>query len=224
MHTSQSLTVLILNGINLRDKGIAILGKLLLKKCPLCRLDLQNNGITTRGLRVLYKYFPPTLSSLDLSYNRFTKDLMFFHTARLLTDTRALRYFNISYSLELKRIDERMVLLFCESITRNLSLSEFVCEGAKIGNNPDRFCELIGQAINKRKLSLTFKISVVNCFTSTSAINSLTSTQYNDISSNASLHPLDWNSQLSSSKVKTSRRCLNFSSSGKSTISDLLKF
>mmetsp|Transcript_18166 Transcript_18166/g.2959 ORF Transcript_18166/g.2959 Transcript_18166/m.2959 type:complete len:81 (-) Transcript_18166:106-348(-) len=80
-----------------------------------------------------------------------------------------------------------MLIIFAESITRNQSLNELICEGTKIGNDPDSFCEIIGEAIRKRKLSLTFKISAVNCFTPSLMLDSLKTSTNSHISSSISL-------------------------------------
>ena len=165
---NRSLSVLKLGGINLEDFGLKILCTYLLNSLPLISLDVQNNGITDSGFKNLMIDFPINLTSLDISYNELKDNSSLLGLCTLLANTKSLRKLNISHSFELEGIDSSVLDLFCEAIAKNDSLSDLLCEGVKIPDDPDLFCHKLNEAIAYRKLSLTYKISAVNCFTNNS--------------------------------------------------------
>lgn len=175
---NKSLIELILGNLGFRDKAIEIICKILFPHMPLTHLDLQSNLITWKGLDSLLAHTSDYLTSLDLSYNLFKSNSVMTLLGKSLKKNRVLRKLNISYSIELERVDFDSVEAFCKGITENISLNEFLCEGIKIGEDPDEFCTRVGEAISNRKHSLTFKISAVNCFSGSqnSSISSLKAT------------------------------------------------
>jgi len=172
MGRNRSLESLVLSNIGLQDKSVKLIVANLLGEIPLCEIDLQNNGFTGKGICYLLKHLPPTLKSIDLSYNSLTDNVSLSKLAISLMRTRDLRKLCISHTIELEEVSEEAVELMCKSLRTNDSLTEFICEGVKIAEDPDMFCRLLGESIAARQLSLTFKISAVNCFKSTSSVNS----------------------------------------------------
>ncbi|CAG9312130.1 unnamed protein product [Blepharisma stoltei] len=172
LQQNTSLQELSLGGIGLGDKGIKYLKQLLLGKIPITSLDIQNNKISAKGLGYIVESLPDMLSKLDLSYNEFKSNSALSSLGKALISHRVLRYLNLSYSFEIDSLDNKALICFCRGIKENGSLTEFICESAKIGDDPDLFCNLLGEAISARRLSLTFKISAVNCFSSKSSHNS----------------------------------------------------
>jgi hypothetical protein len=83
----------------------------------------------------------------------------------------------MSHSFELETVEGSIVDLLCESLKKNDSLSDLMCEGVKIADDPDAFCFKLNQAIGMRKLSLTYKISAVNCIMNRSSVVSLQSNE-----------------------------------------------
>lgn len=164
LQSNTSLQEFSLAGIGLGDKGIQYLQMLLLGKVPICSLDLQNNRITAKGLALILQSFPEMLSKFDLSYNEFRSNQALIALGKSLISQRVLRYLNISYSFEIDMLNTRAMSIFCKGLKENGSITEFICESAKIGDDPDLFCNLLSEAISARKLSLTYKISAVNCF------------------------------------------------------------
>lgn len=69
----------------------------------------------------------------------------------------------MSHTIEMIELDEEILEKLSEALGKNDSLTEFYCEGVKISENPDKFCSMVNAAISLRKLSLTYKISAVNC-------------------------------------------------------------
>lgn len=176
---TRSLESLGLGGLNLGDKGLDLLLSHL-RGSPICILDLHNNSIGSAGFFSLLSELPVCLSSLDLSYNQINDQRTLLVLAQALTETRNLRNLNISHSIEIEEISYKVKQSLGEALKTNDSLTEFYCEGAKIGDDPDDFCDVLGEAISERRLSLTFKISAVNCFQSgysqvSSSYQSLTS-------------------------------------------------
>lgn len=159
----RSLESLGFGGISLGDPGVELFLEHMANSC-VCVLDLHNNGIGAAGFQALLKDLPQCLTSLDLSYNQITDQRTLLSLAQALTRTRTLRSLNISHSIEIEEMSFKVKTALGEAIKTNDSLTEFYCEGAKIGDDPDDFCDVLGQAISERRLSLTFKISAVNCF------------------------------------------------------------
>ena len=178
---NKSLTDLILGNLNFKDKAVEIISKILFPVMPLMSLDLQSNNITWKGLDLLLHNLPDFITSLDVSYNDFRSNSVLDSLGRNFKTNRTLRKLNISYSIELKSIHTEALESFCEGITENISLNELWCEGIKIGEDPDDFCSKVGEAITNRKYSLTFKISAVNCFSTSqnnTAISLKTTSQF----------------------------------------------
>lgn len=166
LKNNRSLSVLKLGGINLEDFGLRILCSHLLNFLPLMALDIQNNNIGDSGLKSMVAEFPVNLTALDISYNVFKDNVSVLALCGLFTETKSLRKLNISHSFELEHIDNSVIDLFCEALSKNDSLSDLLCEGVKISSDPDDFCSKLNEAIAVRKLSLTYKVSAVNCFSS----------------------------------------------------------
>ena len=169
---NRSLIGLKLGGISLEDFGVKILAAQLLKEIPLAYLDIQNNKIQDNGFKNLLIEFPISLTSLDISYNVFKENTSIISLSTLLLENKSLRKLNLSHSFELAKIETAVIDLLCESLTKNDALSDLLCEGVKISDDPDLFCYKLNQAIALRKLSLTYKISAVNCFSNASSITS----------------------------------------------------
>ena len=167
LQTNKNLQKLNLASIELGDKGLSLLTKLLLDKLMLFSLDLQNNGITDKGFLILLKNLPLGLSELNVSYNLLQKNESLKALGQKLTKERTLRVLKISSAFEISCIQETAVSALCKGLRENFSLTDFICESTKIGDEPDLFCKAIGEAIASRRLSLTYKISAVNCFDST---------------------------------------------------------
>lgn len=174
---NKSLYTLRLGGINLSDFGIKLLSATLLKEMPLCYLDIQNNNIQDAGFKNLILEMPETLTGLDFSYNSIRDNSSLVSFSTFLMESKSLRNLNISHSFELESVESSIVDLLCEALTKNDSLSDLMCEGVKISQDPDEFCYKLNQAIGFRKLSLTYKISAVNCVTSRSSTVSLMSNE-----------------------------------------------
>lgn len=115
---------------------------------------------------------PELLSNLDISYNAINDASALLSISYHLMHSRSLRKLNISHSIELESLPHDTIDELAEAIAQNDSLSELTCEGVKLGDDPDYFCKRLGEAISVRRLSLTFKISAVNCFNSESSIES----------------------------------------------------
>ena len=169
LKNNRSLSVLKIGGLNLEDFGLKILCTYLLKELPLTSLDIQNNNINDSGFKNLMVEFPINLTSLDISYNALKENISVVSLCGLLVDTKSLRKLNISHSFELETIESTVIDLLCEALSKNDSLSDLLCEGVKISDDPDMFCFKLNQAIALRKLSLTYKISAVNCFSTNSS-------------------------------------------------------
>lgn len=159
---NRSLNILHLGGLDFEDEGAKILVCSLLQEMPIPGLDIQNNNIGDIGLTYILTNFPCTLTFLDVSYNTFTDNSSILTLAQLLKQTKSLRKLSISHCFELESFNSNCASIFCESITKNDSLAELLCEGIKIPGNPDDFCARLGEAIEIRKLSLTYKISAIN--------------------------------------------------------------
>jgi Ran GTPase-activating protein (RanGAP) involved in mRNA processing and transport len=172
MSRNRTLETLVLSNIGLQDRSVKLIVSSLLMEVPICEIDLQNNGFSGRGICYLLKRLPPSLKSIDLSYNSLTDCESLRKLAAALIHSRDLRKLSISHAIELDEITEEAVEHLCRSLRTNDSLTEFICEGVKIAEDPDLFCRLLGEAIATRQLSLTFKISAVNCFKSTSTDDS----------------------------------------------------
>ncbi|CAG9310605.1 unnamed protein product [Blepharisma stoltei] len=168
IHENRSLNHIALGGIGFGDSGITIIISTFLNEMPLSSLDLQNNHITEIGFCDLIDSLPEVITSLDVSYNNFNENSALFALSALLLESRSLRKLNISHSVEIENLDMLAIEKLCESLTQNDSLSEFICEGVKISEDPDEFCRQVNEAIANRKLSLTYKVSAVNCFTNES--------------------------------------------------------
>jgi len=163
LKATSSLESLGVGGLNLCDQGLDLL-LTHLRTSPICILDLHNNSISAAGFLSLFSELPTCLSSLDLSYNQINDPRTLLLLAQALTQTRNLRCLNISHSIEIEELSFKVKQALGEALKVNDSLTEFYCEGAKIGDDPDDFCDVLGEAISERRLSLTFKISAVNCF------------------------------------------------------------
>lgn len=174
---NRSLSVLKLGGVNLEDFGVKVLMSHLMKELPVSSLDIQNNNIRDPGFKTLMLELPVTLVSLDASYNTLRETSSIVSLSTFLIETKSLRKLNISHSFELENLDSGVVDLLCEALSKNDSLSDFLCEGVKIPEDPDMFCYKLNQAIAYRKLSLTYKISAVNCFANESSTNSIISNE-----------------------------------------------
>jgi hypothetical protein len=177
LRNNRSLSALKIGAINLEDFGVNIIATQLLPGFPVLYLDIQNNGIQDKGFKALVKEFPDNITGLDVSYNNFTENISVLTMASLLIQTKSLRDLIISHSFELNSLEPEILELLCESITKNDSLSEFLCEGVKLPEDPDMFCYKINQAIARRKLSLTYKISAVNCCNNKSTMGSFDTNQ-----------------------------------------------
>lgn len=164
LQCSKSLEACSFGGISLGDTGILLLTRYLLPTVPICVLDLHNNNLGVKGLSRLLKTLPGHITSLDLSYNQIKDEQLLVLIAALLLKSRSLRRLNISHTIELEEMSYKTKEKLAEALKENDSLTEFFCEGAKIGDDPDDFCEVLGAAIGERRLSLTFKISAVDCF------------------------------------------------------------
>lgn len=162
---NKSLQELIIGNLNLKDRSIKIIGKIIFPQMPLMILDLQSNCLTSKGIEILLNSLSCFIHCLDVSYNDFRSNSVLETFGKYFKTTRTLRKLNISYSVELQHLNFDCLEVFCKGITENVSLSELWCEGMKIGDDPDEFCARVGEAISNRKHSLTFKISAVNCFT-----------------------------------------------------------
>lgn len=162
--SNRSLQSMNMASLGLEDNQIPVLCTALLSRMPLCSLDLQNNNLTAIGIAELIENLPSTLSSLDLSYNEIKDSTAILSLSGQLIHTKSLRKLNISHTMELDELDEQVIEKLCEALTRNDSLTEFYCEGVKISENPDEFCSQINEAISLRKLSLTYRVSAVNCY------------------------------------------------------------
>ena len=161
---NKSLQELVLGNLNLKDKSIEIISKIVFPTMPLMILDLQSNYLTSKGIEMLLSSLSCFVVSLDVSYNDFRTNAVLETFGKFFKSTRTLRKLNISYSVELQHLNTTALDMFCRGITENISLGELWCEGMKIGDDPDEFCSKVGDAISNRKHSLTFKISAVNCF------------------------------------------------------------
>ena len=175
LKSNKSLSILRLGGINLSDFGIKLLTTTLLQELPISYLDIQNNNIQDSGFKALIAELPETLSGLDFSYNSVRDNSSLVNFSHFLTETKSLRRLNISHSFELESVESSILDLLCESLKKNDSLSDLMCEGVKISDDPDSFCLKLNQAIGNRKLSLTYKISAVNCVFNRSSVVSLMS-------------------------------------------------
>lgn len=167
LQRNRSLQEINLGSIGIGNIGVNFLSKILLNTVPISILLLENNNISSSGLQLLLQNLPPLLWKLDLSYNKFSQSSILETLGQKLNKTRTLRVLNISYAVEIGKLQSHHLISLCEGLKQNVSLTDFVCEGAKIGRDPDYFCSVIGDAISERKLSLTFKISAVNCFSTT---------------------------------------------------------
>ena len=165
LSNNKSLQELTIGNLNIKDRSVKIIGKILFPQMPLMVLDLQSNCLTSKGIEILLNSLSCFITSLDVSYNDFRSNSVLETFGRYFKTTRTLRKLNISYSVELNRLNLSSLDVFCKGITENMSLGELWCEGMKIGDDPDEFCAKVGEAISNRKHSLTFKISAVNCFT-----------------------------------------------------------
>lgn len=164
LQCSKSLEYCSLGGLSLGDRGISLLTRYLLPAVPICHLDLHNNSLASKGLARLLRLLPVHITALDLSYNQIKDESLLTLVADLLLRTRSLRLLNISHTIEIEEVSYKAKGRLAEALKENDSLTEFYCEGAKIGGDPDDFCEVLGAAIGERRLSLTFKISAVDCF------------------------------------------------------------
>lgn len=171
LQCSKSLEYFGLGGARLGDKGVDRLSRSL-ASVPICDLDLHNNGITARGFVRLLGSLSVHVAALDLSYNQIQDEAVLLAIADHLLRTRSLRRLNISHTIEIEELSFKAKQRLADAIKANDSLTEFYCEGAKIGDDPDDFCEIIGNAISERRLSLTFKISAVDCFKGSAQISS----------------------------------------------------
>lgn len=172
---NRSIYHLAIGGINFGDAGIRILISHLLNEMPISSIDLQNNQISENGICDLIDMLPENITHLDVSYNNFNENSALFALSALLFESRSLRKLNISHSIEIENLDQSAIERLCESLTQNDSLNEFICEGVKISEDPDEFCRQINQAISNRKLSLTYKVSAVNCFSNDSTVRNFDS-------------------------------------------------
>jgi DNA-binding Lrp family transcriptional regulator len=161
---NKSLQELIFGNLNLKDKSLEIVAKIIFPVMPLMILDLQSNFLTAKGIDLLLGSLSYFVISLDVSYNDFRNNSVLDTFGKFFRTSRTLRKLNISYSIELQHLNHASLESFCKGITENISLGELWCEGMKIGDDPDEFCSKVGDAISNRKHSLTFKISAVNCF------------------------------------------------------------
>ena len=187
LQCSKSLEYCGLGGLGLGDKGVDLLTRCMLKTVPVCDLDLHNNSISARGLGRLFATLSVHVSSLDLSYNQIKDESVLLAIAEHLLHTRSLRKLNISHTIEIEELSFKAKQRLADAIKTNDSLTEFYCEGAKIGDDPDDFCEIIGAAISERRLSLTFKISAVDCFKGSAQISSYRESSYASSSQGKSL-------------------------------------
>ena len=177
LKSNTSLSILRLGGINLGDFGLKLLTSTLLRELPISYLDIQNNNIQDSGFKTLISDLPETLTGLDFSYNSIRDNSSLVNFSHFLTEAKSLRKLNISHSLELESVESSLIELLCESLKKNDSLSDLMCEGVKISDDPDSFCYKLNQAIGSRKLSLTYKISAVNCIFNRSSVVSLMSNE-----------------------------------------------
>lgn len=205
MRNNRSLRLLNISGLGLGDSGVKIVFTHLLSEMPLPQLNLSNNNIQDPGLRMLIAEFPNTLTDLDLSYNTFQDNSSLISLSRLFKDTKSLRKFNISHSLEFQSLNESCVEIFCEAITENDSMAKLLCEGIKVAHNPDLICSKISKAIEVRKLSLTYKISAVNYQERFSSKDSVFSNR-NSVKFISKAPSNVWNSGDSQSSLFTERR------------------
>ena len=164
MRNSKTLEFLSLGGIGFEAKGIALIRKVLFKQMPLRSLDLQNNAIDTFGFIKILSSLPVTIHTLDFSYNNIADNQGLKQFAQVLKSSRSLRSVNLSHSLELDRLDEKTVNKLAQAIAVNDSLIQFFCEGAKLGNLTEYFCEALNEGISSRRLSLTFKLSSADAY------------------------------------------------------------
>ena len=163
MAYSRSLQTIAMASIGFDDSAVSLLCGLLLAKMPVLTLNIQNNRLTATGISELFHDLPESLTSLDVSYNEISDPSALIAISSRLKRTRSLSSINISHTIQIDELDDRVIEKFCKSITDNDSLTELLCEGVKIGENPDGFCSLVNHAISVRILSLTYNISVVNC-------------------------------------------------------------
>jgi hypothetical protein len=162
--SNTSLLEIVLGNLNLKDKAVDILVKTLFPSMPISSLNLQSNQITWKGFDLLLSSLSESVTSLDVSYNDLKSNMVLESLGKVLKSNRTLRKLNMSYSIELQNLKASSLDLLCKGLTANVSLSEILCEGIKISEDPDEFCYKLSEAISDRKFSLTFKISAVNCF------------------------------------------------------------
>jgi len=183
LQCSKSLEYCSLGGLGLGDRGTALLTRYLLPAVPICHLDLHNNSLASKGLARLLRSLPVHITALDLSYNQIKEESLLTLVADLLLRTRSLRLLNISHTIEIEEVSYKAKERLAQALKENDSLTEFYCEGAKIGGDPDDFCEVLGAAIGERRLSLTFKISAVDCFKGSNQLPSYGETSSSQVKS-----------------------------------------
>lgn len=205
LQCSKSLEYCSLGGLGLGDRGTSLLTRYLLPAVPICHLDLHNNSLASKGLARLLRCLPVHVTALDLSYNQIKEEALLTLVADLLLRTRSLRLLNISHTIEIEEVSYKAKERLAEALKENDSLTEFYCEGAKIGGDPDDFCEVLGAAIGERRLSLTFKISAVDCFKGSNQLPSYGETSSSQVKSLLEL-PQEQKPPQVNSTLQTERR------------------
>jgi hypothetical protein len=175
---NRSIISLDVAGVNLQDSGLTVLTNSLLQDCTISSLNLSNNDIQDAGLECFSRNFPKNLSVLDLSYNNFSHPNSVLNLGQLLKNTKSLRKLNISHCFELEEFNETLADIFCSCIMKNDSLASLKCEGFKVPLDPDVICNKLKNAIEIRKLSLTYKFSALNSSKVRSTEDSIVSNEF----------------------------------------------
>lgn len=158
---SSSIEKLFIGNVPLQNSGMNILRKNL-KNMNIEKLDIQNNNISSKSFIKFIHDLPFALNTLIATYNNFDDSKILKEIGNMLMTQRNLRQLNISYCLNFSNFGAEFFNAFCQGIARNRSLTEFLCEGCKIGEDPDRFCRMISQTIESRNFVMNYKISAAN--------------------------------------------------------------
>ena len=175
---NRSIISLDIAGVNLQDSGLAILVNSLFAESTISSINLSNNDLQDAGLELLCRKFPKNFTSLDISYNNFAYSNSVLALGQLLKTTKSLRKLNISHCFELDEFSDNLADLFCDCIMKNDSLANLKCEGFKVPLDPDLICSKLKNAIELRKLSLTYKFSALNSSKLRSTEDSIVSNEY----------------------------------------------